>query len=606
MKNTWLLFCSLLFSITAKTQHIEVFPPNWYTQMQDSTLQIIVKSKGISNYQMANVSNEIIVSNSISGKHPDYILVNLKIAKNTKPGFKKLMFRNGDSKINIDFELKEKNNRKVNALAQNDFIYLLMPDRFANGDIKNDAIKNYAETSHNRKEPFDRHGGDLIGIQNNLNYIKSLGASAIWLTPFQENNEASQSYHGYAITNHYQTDPRYGSNQDYFNLVNACHQNNQKVIIDLVYNHIGDRHWMQTDQPFPSFIHQFDTFTRTNYRANTLMDPYASAIDKKIFTEGWFDKHMPDLNLKDSLIAKYMIQQTLWWLNEAKVDGIRIDTYSYPEESFMKACYQAIRKEYPDMSIFAEIWEHAVPLQSYFTPKDKKPSEDLQQVLDFQFCFAMDEFVQQPYGWTEGVAKLYYSLSQDYLYRDPYHHVIFIDNHDQDRFLSQVGGDINKLKTALGVMLTMRGIPCMFYGTEVLMQGKGPHGVIREDFSGGWPGDLNNKFQESGRSITENDLWNYIQNIATWRANNKAIADGKFMQFVPQDGVYTYFRYTENNTVMVTYNSNATEANIDLNRFKERINSKFEAYDVIHQKQNSFNNKLKLGAKELIILEIKN
>jgi glycosidase len=230
--------------------------------------------------------------------------------------------------------------------------------------------------------------------------------------------------------------------------------------------------------------------------------------------------------------------------------------------------------------------------------------EDLQQVLDFQFCFAMDEFVQQAFGWTEGVSKLYYSLSQDYLYRDPYHHVTFIDNHDQDRFLSQVGGDINKLKTALGVMLTMRGIPTMFYGTEVLMQGKGPHGVIREDFSGGWPGDLKNKFEASGRSAAENDLWNYIQNLAKWRINCDAIAKGKFMQFAPQDGVYTYFRYSNNKTVMVSYNSNANEANIDLHRFKERINSSFAAYDVIHQQQVNVANKIKLGAKELIILEI--
>jgi glycosidase len=604
MKKLSLLICIICFSTIAKTQHIEVFPPNWYTQMQDSTLQIIVKAKGISSFKLTNAANEISVTNSIPSNHPDYLLLNLKITKNAKPGFKKLIFSKGSAKIKIDFELKEKNKRPVPALEQNDFIYLLMPDRFANADVKNDVIKNYAETSHNRKEPFDRHGGDLKGIQERLPYLKSLGATALWLTPFQENNEASQSYHGYAITNHYQTDPRYGNNQDYFNLVNACHQQNQKVIIDLVYNHIGDRHWMNTDQPFPSFIHQFDTFTRTNYRANTLMDPYAAAIDKKIFTEGWFDKHMPDLNLKDSLIAKYMIQQTLWWLNEAKVDGIRIDTYSYPEESFMKKCYQAIRKEYPEMSIFAEIWEHAVPLQSYFTPKEKNKMEDLQQVLDFQFCFAMDEFVQQPFGWTEGVSKLYYSLSQDFLYRDPYHHVTFIDNHDQDRFLSQVGGDINKLKTALGVMLTMRGIPTMFYGTEVLMQGKGPHGVIREDFSGGWPGDLKNKFEAIGRSESENDLWNYIQNLAKWRVNCDAIANGKLMQFAPQDGVYTYFRYSNNKTVMVSYNSNANEVNIDLNRFKERINSSFAAYDVIHQQQTNFNNKLKLAAKEIKILEI--
>ena len=604
MKKLSLLICIICIGTIAKTQHIAVFPPNWYTQMQDSTLQIIVKAKGISNYQLENISNEIIVSNNIASKHLDYLLVNLIISKNAKTGIKKLVFRNGSKKLNLNFELKEKNKRPVPALEQNDFIYLLMPDRFANGDVKNDVVKNYAETSHNRKEPFDRHGGDLKGIQERLPYLKSLGATALWLTPFQENNEASQSYHGYAITNHYQTDPRYGSNQDYFNLVNACHQQNQKVIIDLVYNHIGDGHWMNTDQPFPTFIHQFDTFTRTNYRANTLMDPYAAAIDKKIFTEGWFDKHMPDLNLKDSLIAKYMIQQTLWWLNEAKVDGIRIDTYSYPEESFMKKCYQEIRKEYPEMSIFAEIWEHAVPLQSYFTPKEKNKMEDLQQVLDFQFCFAMDEFVQQAFGWTEGVSKLYYSLSQDYLYRDPYHHVTFIDNHDQDRFLSQVGGDINKLKTALGVMLTMRGIPTMFYGTEVLMQGKGPHGVIREDFSGGWPGDLKNKFEASGRSESENDLWNYIQNLAKWRVNCDAIANGKLMQFAPQDGVYTYFRYSNNKTVMVSYNSNATEVSIDLNRFKERINSSFAAYDVIHQQQVNFNNKLKLAGKELKILEI--
>ncbi len=604
MKKTILFLYLILLSISLKAQIIDVYPPNWYNNMVDSNLQIIIHAKNINQFKASINSNELTLINSIPGKHPDYLLINLKIGKNAKAGNKTILFKNKQKEIKLNYSLLEKPTRKVPSLEQNDLMYLLMPDRFANANTSNDVINGMNEISSNRKEPFDRHGGDLKGIQEHIPYLKELGATTLWLTPFQENNELSQSYHGYAITNHYKTDPRYGNNEDYKNLVNACHENGMKVLIDLVYNHIGDKNWMYEDLPFPSFIHLFDSLTKTNYRANTLMDPYGSVKDKQIFNEGWFDRHMPDLNMTDPLISKFMIQQTLWWLNEAKLDAIRIDTYSYPDESFMKHCYKEIRKEYPDISIFSEVWEHAVPVQSYFTPLHESKMNALQNVLDFQFCFAMDEFVQQPFGWTEGVSKLYYSLSQDYLYNDPYHHAIFIDNHDLDRFLAQVNGDVNKLKVALSVLFTMRGIPCLFYGTETLMKGKGPHGVIREDFAGGWKTDSTNKFLATGRSTAENDLWNYIQNLAQWRKTNDAIANGKLMQFVPNDGIYVYFRYTDLKSVMVIYNSNAKSKKIKLDRFSERINSKLNAKDIINKKDIKLDKELEMNANQLLILDL--
>jgi glycosidase len=598
-----ILFYSLIVVSSSFAQDLTAYPPNWYKGMKDSVLQIVIHRKDIRDSKINMISDAVKIIKRYPSNHVDYMMLDLSIPSNYAANTIPIEFIIKKKKVVMNYPLLENPRLTKKILSGNDFVYLIMPDRFANGDYTNDAISLLNEKKINRKEPFARHGGDLKGIQNNLSYLQNLGVTTLWLTPFQINNEPEASYHGYAITDHYLTDPRFGTNADYKNLSQAAHQRGMKMCVDLVFNHIGDEHWMVKDMPFPNFIHQFDTFTKTNYYATSLLDPYAAPSDKKIFNEGWFDKRMPDLNLKDEALARYMTQQTLWWLYYAEIDVIRIDTYTYPDHEFMVDWYQRIRKEFPEMSIFGEIWEHAVPIQSFFAPKSKKYDEEMQHVLDFQFCFAMDEFVDQDYGWTEGISKLYSSLTQDYLYADPYHHVTFIDNHDMDRFLAQMKGDIPKLKNALGMLLTMRGIPCIFYGTEVLMQGKGSHGVIREDFSGGWKEDAINKFDETKRSTSENDVINYIKTIQTWKANSPAFKEGKLMQFIPQDGIYAFARYTGNDVAFIIFNSNKTKKTISTTRFQDILKGKTSGRNIIDNRKVDMNT-IEIGAKELLIIEL--
>ena len=602
MNKFFILF--LVLGLQSFAQQTEIFPPNWFVGLQDTTLQLIIKQKDIAlNFDVAQTNSKgVTVQSFKQTAHKDYVLLDISINKQTEAKVITLQL-SGKKKQLLSYELKSKQT-KPQALQGNDLVYLVMPDRFANVKPNNDVQKGMKETSHNRDSAFDRHGGDLQGIIERLDYIKNLGATALWLTPFQENDEPSQSYHGYAITDHYKVDPRFGTLDEYLKLRNETQKRNMKWVLDLVFNHIGDGHWLYTDKPFLNTIHAFDKYTQTNYRANTLMDPYASKLDQKIFTEGWFDYHMPDLNNDEPVLAKYMIQNTIWWVETSQADGIRIDTYSYPEQQFMQQLYRTISKEYPNLSVFGEIWEHAVPLQSYFVPKEKSRTENMQNVLDFQFCFAIDDAVKEPDGWTEGVSKLYYTLSQDYVYNDPYHHVIFLDNHDLDRFYSTINYDLKKMKVAVGIMFTMRGIPSLLYGTEVLMRKKGKHGLIREDMKGGWKRDSVNKFTAQGRTDEENELWNYISKLAQWRQHNSAL-NGKMMQFIPENGVYVYFRYSDTEKVMVIFNSTKTTKDIQLNRFDEMLSEHTIYTNVMTGISEKLPQNLNIPASDLFILEIK-
>ncbi|MCU0441971.1 MAG: alpha-amylase family glycosyl hydrolase [Bacteroidia bacterium] len=598
------IFCLLFFCVlnNAIAQTVQFYPPNWYVGMEDTTFQLIIKQKdiGLSLKGITSANESLKVISYEQTNHPDYVLVECVVPKLAKAG-KVALVVNG--KKRLPYELLTKG-AKPEPLTGNDLVYVIMPDRFANGDATNDVVKGMREQTCNRAEMYARHGGDLVGIKQKLGYIDSLGATAIWLTPFQENNEHAASYHGYAITNHYKVDPRFGTNNEYVELSKAAKASGFKWVLDLVFNHIGDGHWLYLDKPFPNAVHAFDSFTRTNYRANTLMDPYAAKRDQKLFTEGWFDKHMPDLNCDDPIVARYLIQNTLWWIENSQADGIRIDTYSYPEQEFMQQWYQAVRKEYPKLAVFGEIWEHAVPLQSYFVPKQKSTQENMQHLLDFQFCFAIDDAVNQKDGWTEGISKLYYTLTQDYQYSDPYGHIIFMDNHDLDRFYSIIQYDLQKWKAAVGLMLTTRGIPSILYGTEILMRNKGEHGLIREDFIGGWPTDTLNKFVANGRTAEENEAWNYLSLLANWRKSNPALS-GKLTHFIPENGVYVYFRINGIHKVMVVYNSNADSKEIQLSRFAELLNGHSTLQNVVTQNTLSIKPTLVVPKGELLIFEVK-
>jgi glycosidase len=489
-----------------------------------------------------------------------------------------------------------------------------MPDRFANGDSKNDKIPGMLDQTLNKDSMFYRHGGDLRGIINHVTYFDSLGITALWLNPVIENNQPNASYHGYAFTDHYKVDRRLGSNLIYTEMINKFHTKDIKIIQDMVYNHVGSEHWIMKDLPDSDWVHSSSkgvhtdkekgsksNFNQTNYRATTLLDPYASSYDKEKMLNGWFDKRMPDLNQQNPLLATYLIQNSIWWIQYANIDGYRIDTYAYCDRRFMTKLVEAILKENPDFGIFGEIWDHGTPIQTFFTKgyKDSKNVDtQLPGITDFQLYYSINAALTEPFGWTEGLNKIYYTLAEDYLYKDPFKNVIFLDNHDVSRFYSVVKEDLDLFKMGVGFLLTTRGIPMLYYGSEILMKNfADPDGKVREDFP-------KNKFSATGRSGNENEAFEFIQTLANYRKNNSALQNGKLKQFVPENGIYIYFRYNKTKTVMVIINTNKEEKNLLANRFSEMFGNFSKGTDVITKETVPNINMISCKPKSIQILEL--
>jgi glycosidase len=462
---------------------------------------------------------------------------------------------------------------------------MLMPDRFANGDTSNDVVNGMLEAKVDRSNPGGRHGGDLKGIINHLDYIKDLGVTTLWINPAWENNQPEYSYHGYACTDFYKIDPRYGDNDLYKRLVYEAHKKNMKVIMDYIYNHAGNQNWLIKDLPSPSWVHQFNEFTRCNYRPASLADPYGSQFDRMINSDGWFDHHMPDLDQTNKLLADFLIQNTIWWVEFSHIDGYRIDTYPYPDNDFMNECLRRLHIEFPNISVVGETWEQSIADVAYWQKNspirnDGKQNE-IESITDFMMFFAIKDGLKEPFGWTTGMRRIYYTLAQDFLYGDAYKNMIFLDNHDVNRIYSELGEDFNKWKQALGILLTTRGIPCIYYGTEILMSGvTNPDGLVRKDFPGGWQKDSINKFNEEGRTPKEQEAFRYVQKLAQFRKNFPVMQKGKLMQFVPDDEVYVYFRYDDNNCVMVAVNTSDAVKKLDTKRYAERLNGYIKGFDV--------------------------
>ncbi|MEM7038835.1 MAG: alpha-amylase family glycosyl hydrolase, partial [Bacteroidota bacterium] len=423
-------------------------PPNWWAGMHMSTVELLISGD---NAGAAKLSTKGGHANILSQKqldHPDYLVAEIEFPATAGPSDFELILSWGKIEKRIPYSVKSRtrNWQKISGVTAEDFIYLIMPDRFANGDPKNDVVKGLNEAHINRDSMYHRHGGDLQGIIDHLDYLEDLGVTALWINPVQENDQPKTSYHGYAITDHYRIDPRFGDNALYKKLVDACHKRGMKMIMDVIYNHWGDQHYLQRKAPSPDFIHQQDKFQRTSYRAPTLLDPYASEKDRKIMTDGWFDVHMPDLNQKNPHLAKYLIQNSIWWIEYAGLDGFRIDTYAYSDQDFMQDLLKAIQREYPKFGIFGETWVHGAPVQAFFAEnkiENGSPST-LPGVTDFQLYYALNEALTKPMGWTEGISRMYFTLAKDYLYKDPYRNVLFLDNHDLSRFYSVIGEDPKK------------------------------------------------------------------------------------------------------------------------------------------------------------------
>ncbi len=609
---TLALALCLLPSVAQKItiQHLE--PANWWTGMKNPDVQLLVHGPGIGAATVTLAYPGVTLKEVAKVESPNYLFITLSIAPDAPAGRVPLVFRRGKARLTHPYELRPRSadTTRIRGFSAADLIYLIMPDRFANGDPQNDVVAGMKEGAV-RGNPLGRHGGDLKGIADRLDYVKEMGATALWLNPVQENNQENASYHGYAITDFYKIDPRFGTNEAYKSLVEGSHAEGMKVIMDLVHNHCGSGHWWMQDLPVRDWIHQPDSAWpsyRSNFRSSVISDPYASEYDRRRMNNGWFDSHMPDLNQQNPLLATYLVQNSLWWIEYAGIDGIRMDTYPYPDPAFMSRWCGAVLAEYPQFGIVGEVWVDSQPITGYWlagtTNRDGYVSQ-LPSTTDFPVYFAVPKALNEPAGWDTGLARLYNTLAQDFAYRNPAGHVIFLDNHDLGRFYYEVGKDLNKFKMGLAFLLTTRGVPQLYYGTEILFDRSGSsHPDVRLDFPGGWPGDPVNAFTAAGRTAGQNAAFDYIRTLANWRKGKKVIHTGKLMQFVPEDNVYVYFRYDDREAVMVVMNGNAEAKTIQTARYAERLKGYTRAKDVATGTALPQLDKITIPARTALVLEL--
>jgi neopullulanase len=615
-----LILSSILLTIAGKAQPAQtIYPTNWWAGMKQNKLQLMIHSDkdiAVDKLIFTSSSPDVKINKVNKAENKHYLFVDIEIVKSAKP--QKLKFSFGgiirDEWSTVDFELKPRRLGKgtayANGATSSDLMYLIMPDRFSNGDPSNDRVPGMLDQTLRRDTVFNRHGGDLKGIQSKLDYLKDLGVTALWLNPVIENNMPERTEHGYAFTNHYKVDPRIGGDAAYKNLIDAAHAKGMKIIQDAVYNHVGIQHFFIKDMPMKNWVHQWPAYTNTTYKEQTLFDPYAAAIDKKKMLDGWFVPSMADLNHQNPFVEKFLIQHALWTVEEFGIDGWRIDTYAYNDLDFMNRCNKALYDEYPGISIFGETWVHGVPNQSFFTENNYNIpyKSNLQATTDFQLLFyGIQESLTKPFGWTDGVNKLYTTAAQDFVYKNPMRQVIFLDNHDLPRFYSVLNEDTAKYKMAFAWLMTFRGIPQMYYGNEILMTGiTSPNdGYVRQDFPGGWDGDAANKFTEAGRTAKENSIFNYIKRFANFRKSSSAIKTGKLTQYVPEDGVYVYFRHDAKQTLMCVMNSNNNAATIKMDRFEEKVKGFTKAHDVATGVTFNLEPTLSLGPNYVLVMELK-
>jgi glycosidase len=617
-----LLFTLLIFLFGAalgQKQPIDIQriePAFWWTGMKNTELQLLIYGKGIANSTPSLKYEGVVLHRIEKTENPNYLFLYLTIASTTKAGVFPITFQEGKKKKIVNYELKNRLRPadQFKGFTSADVIYLLMPDRFANGDESNDWSGMLEKP--NRMEPYYRHGGDLKGIENHLGYLKDLGVTAVWLNPVQENNQPAMfinnrmegCYHGYAITDFYKIDPRFGTNDMYNSFVKKTHDHGLKVIMDMVFNHCGSEHWFIKDLPSKDWIHQFPEYTSSNFRVAALVDPYASQFDIEKLQKGWFDHHMPDLNQHNPHLATYLIQNSIWWVEYAQLDGIRMDTHPYPYKDFMARWCKMVIEEYPNLNIVGEVWERPTLVTSYFLSDSKNKDEyvgNLPSVTDFPLQFALEKAFNEKDGWNEGLAQIYYTLLHDVAYGNPFNNMIFLDNHDISRFATSVGGDVNKQKMGFATLLTLRGIPQLFYGGEIGMLGDGGnHGTLRADMPGGWKGDKINVFTKEGRTQEQNELFSYLQALLNWRKTKTVIHTGKLMHFIPENGIYVYFRYNDSESVMVILNNNNEQKTLETKRFNERLIGFTRGKNVVTQEPIQDLKLLTLPAKSATIVEL--
>ena len=606
------LVLSVLISSNMLAQNIEAYPSNWFVNMNYNKVEVLLRSTN-ADYSKASVKVNypgVVLKNTNHFDNGHYLAVDVEISASAKPGNVVFTIISDGKTSNFNWPLLPRRKNRGTGFAQGltsaDLVYFLMPDRFSNGDSSNDKIPGLKDQSLNRGEIFLRHGGDLQGVANHLDYMQKLGATTLWMTPVVENDMPDRTEHGYAVTNNYKTESRFGGDKAYLALSDSLHKKGMKLIQDIVYNHFGRFHFLVQDAPDKNWVHQWPTYTQTHYREQATFDPYHSAADAKRMIDGWFTTEMPDINHENPMVEKYLTQNAIWSVETFGVDAFRVDTYKYCNVDVMNRLNKALLDEYPKIFTFGECWVDGVASQAYYVENNfNLPfKSNLKATSDFSLLFGgIMPALNESNGWSNGIIKLYNTLASDFMYKQANNNVIFLDNHDMTRIHSSLGESIPKTKMAYAWLYTCRGIPQLYYGSEILMKGiSNPDGWVRLDFPGGWAGDKKNAFTETNLTKEEADFLHYVQTLGAFRSKSSALKTGNMMQYIPEDGLYVYFRYDNNQTVMCVMNTDTKSRNVKMSKYTERTNNFKGGKDIISG--NTIGSEFSIPSMSMQVIEL--
>lgn len=603
---------SLLFPFSSKSYAVikKVAPTFWWAGMKNSELQVLLYGDDISSSEVSISSKDIYLKEIVRQSNSNYLIIYLDLNDAKAQKFD-IILKNGRKVTKVPYELKERTRKgsDIEGFTSSDVLYLIMPDRFANGNPENDVVPGMLENKVDRNEQYARHGGDFKGISEHLDYISDLGVTAVWLNPTQENDMKDGSYHGYAITDYYQIDRRFGSNEEFLQLVNEAHGKGLKVVMDMIFNHCGSENYLFKDRPQDDWFNFRSNYVQTSFKTASVMDIHASDYEKAIATDGWFTQVMPDLNQRNRHVARYLIQSSIWWIEYAGINGIRQDTHPYADYDFMSTWCKEVLEEYPHFNIVGETWLNSNVLVSYWQ-KDSKlaapKNSNLPTVMDFPLTDLMTKaFDEETTEWSGGLYRLYDYHTQDFVYANPMSLLTFLDNHDTSRFCKneEDSKNITRYKQAITYLLTTRGIPQIYYGTEILMAADKSEGdgYLRRDFPGGWEGDKVNCFTREGRTELQNEAFDYTRKLLNFRKGNEAICKGTMKHFAIRNGIYVYERKYNDSSVVVVMNGTDENQTLNLAPYKEVL-PKSEATDFITGKKVALNDELLLEKRGILLL----
>ena len=605
-----LLIVTLLSADNNKSYQIDhLEPPSWWIGMANNTLQLMVHGKNISDLEPEFNFHGVLINKVHRVENPNFLFIDLLLSETARPGKFDILFnKSGQTIISYSYEILKRTagSAERQGFSPADVIYLITPDRYANGNPDNDSVPSLKEKP-NRRNKDGRHGGDIKGIIDHLDYIAEMGFTQIWLNPVLENNQKKYSYHGYSTTDYYNIDERFGTNELYKELSEIAQNKGIGIIMDLILNHIGSEHWLMYDLPSSDWINHNGEFVQTSHIHESIYDPYIPQFEKDLFTSGWFVETMPDLNQSNPFLANYLIQLSIWWVEYAKLSGFRIDTYPYIDKDFLTIWSKRIAREYPNFNFCGEAWNNNPSMVAYWQ-KGSKPYDGyisyIPSMKDFPLQKALVQGLMSEEKWDSGIGDIYRVLANDYQYGDPYNLLVFAGNHDMQRIYSQLSENMDLYKIAMSFILTTRGIPQIYYGAEIAMTSTRDHGELRKDFPGGWAGDKIDAFNGIRLSGEQREAQNFMRDLLNWRKSSLAIGKGSLVHYPVKNGVYVYFRLYENDLVMVMMNNNKRSIRIDPGHFNEVLAEKNQGISVLDNRVFDLTSKINLPGKTALILEI--